>query len=112
MTPPDVIEDLAAEQDHIEALLGKLSPADWRAPSAAAGWTVADVVLHLAPTEEGVCAALGEGQLPVRWADFGSNVDEAMDAMVRGQRAEPAEVLERWPGPPPAPGPAPRRAPP
>jgi uncharacterized protein (TIGR03084 family) len=96
MTPPEVIEDLAAEQDQIEALLGKLSPADWLAPSAAAGWTIADVVLHLAQTEEGVCAALDAGRPPVRWADYGSTVDDAMDAMVRSQRAEPAEVFERW----------------
>ena len=97
MTPTDVIEDLAAEQEHIESLLTKLSPADWRTPSAAAGWTIADVVLHLAQTEEGVVAALGAGGRPsVRWGDYGSTVDEAMDAMVRDQRAEPAEVFERW----------------
>jgi len=96
MTPPDVIEDLAAEQDHIEALLGKLSPADWLTPSAAAGWTIADVVLHLAQTEEGVAATLGAGSPPVSWADYGSTVDDAMDAMVREQRAEPAAVFERW----------------
>ena len=96
MTPPDVIEDFAAEQDHIEALLTKLSPADWLTPSAAAGWTVADVVLHLAQTEEGVSAALGAGSPSVRWGDYGSTVDDAMDAMVRSQRAEPAEVFERW----------------
>ncbi|MCU7726366.1 maleylpyruvate isomerase family mycothiol-dependent enzyme [Actinoplanes sp. KI2] len=96
MTPPDVIEDLAAEQDQIEALLTKLSPADWLTPSAAAGWTIADVVLHLAQTEEAVCAALGTGRPPVRWGDYGSTVDDAMDAMVRSQRAEPAEVFERW----------------
>lgn len=96
MTPPDVIEDLAAEHDQIDALLTKLSPADWLTPSAAAGWTIADVVLHLAQTEEGVAAALGTGAQAVRWGDYGSNVDEAMAAMVRIQRAEPAEVFERW----------------
>jgi len=96
MTAPDVIEDLAAEQDHIEALLSKLSPADWLTPSAAAGWTVADVVLHLALTEEGVAVTLGADPPPVRWEDYGSTVDDAMDAMVRGQRAEPAAVFERW----------------
>jgi len=95
MTPPDVIEDLAAEHDHIEALLSKLSPADWLTPSAAAGWTIADVVLHLAQTEEGVSATPGAGPPTVRWGDYGSTVDEAIDAMVRSQAAEPAEVFER-----------------
>src|SRR6266536_1319784 len=96
MTPPDVIEDLVAEQDHIEALLTKLSPAEWLTPSAAAGWTIADVVLHLAQTEEVVSMTLGAGPPTARWGDYGSTVDEAMDAMVRSQRAEPAEVFERW----------------
>jgi hypothetical protein len=35
-------------------ILFGLDDARWQAPSAAAGWTVADVVLHLAQTEETV----------------------------------------------------------
>ncbi|WP_433380571.1 maleylpyruvate isomerase family mycothiol-dependent enzyme [Actinoplanes sp. CA-142083] len=94
MTSPDVVDDLEAEQDQIEALLSKLSPADWVAPSAAAGWSVADVVLHLAQTEEAVTLAVSGA--PLEWAVFGDSVDSAMEAMVRSQPAPPAEVFERW----------------
>ncbi|MFI5898333.1 maleylpyruvate isomerase family mycothiol-dependent enzyme [Actinoplanes sp. NPDC051513] len=94
MTSPDVVDDLEAEQDQLEALLRKLSPADWVSPSAAAGWTVADVVLHLAQSEEMVPAALSgvSLELPAQ----GGSVDEVMDALVRSQPATPAEIFERW----------------
>ncbi|XVU28480.1 maleylpyruvate isomerase family mycothiol-dependent enzyme [Actinoplanes sp. CA-054009] len=88
----DVVDDLEAEQDQLEAVLSKLTPAEWVAPSAAAGWTVADVVLHLAQTEEAVAAPGGAPD----WRGFGATVDEAMDAMVRAERSDPANVFERW----------------
>ena len=47
-------DDLAAETEEFEALLGRLGEGDWARPSACAGWTVADVVLHLAQCEEAV----------------------------------------------------------
>jgi len=43
-----VFEDLGAEQERLEGILGGLDEAQWAAPSGAAGWTIADVVLHLA----------------------------------------------------------------
>lgn len=102
MTPPDVIEDLAAEQDHIEALLSELSPADWLTPSAAAGWTIADVVLHLAQTDELALASVEDRfdeHLRAVASAFGSadNVDDGAAALVAAERgAPPAVVYERW----------------
>ena len=42
----DVIADLEAEQERLESLLGALDDEQWQSSSAAAGWSVADVVLH------------------------------------------------------------------
>jgi hypothetical protein len=39
-----VFEDLAAEQERLEGILGGLDEAQWMSASGAAGWTVADVV--------------------------------------------------------------------
>src|SRR5690242_15954215 len=39
-----VVDDLEAEQDELETVLGTLTPAQWLSPSAAAGWTIADTV--------------------------------------------------------------------
>jgi len=43
-----IFDDLEAEQDRLEEILGGLVGQQWTAPSAAPGWSVADVVLHLA----------------------------------------------------------------
>ena len=90
-----VFDDLAAEQDRLDAILGGLEEADWAVPSAAAGWTVADVMLHLAQTEEAVTASAAGAGLAVRSPD-GATVDEVMDRLVRAERPAPAAVLQRW----------------
>ena len=46
-----IFEDLVAEQDRLENILAGLDETRWTAASGAAGWTVADVVLHLAQSE-------------------------------------------------------------
>jgi uncharacterized protein (TIGR03084 family) len=96
VTAIDVISDLEAEQEQLEDVLSRLSPDDWRTPSAAAGWTVADVVLHLAQTEEAVPAAVDGRTDAIRWHELGDTVDAAMAALVEAQRADGAAILARW----------------
>src|SRR6266581_6587473 len=89
-----IFDDLEAELDRLEEILGSLNGAQWVAPAAAPGWSVADVVLHLAQSEEAVVASttgavLGSGP--------GSGaVDQIMDDLVRAERAEPALIFRRW----------------
>lgn len=92
------MDDLEAEQDQLEAVLATLSQADWTSPSAATGWTVADVVLHLAQTEEAVPATVRGEPGITDWRRYGDTVDEAMAAMVRSgaQAAAPAQIFTRW----------------
>jgi uncharacterized protein (TIGR03084 family) len=90
-----VFDDLVAEQDGLDAILGGLNDAAWAAPSAAAGWSVTDVVLHLAQGEEAVAASTAGVGLAARSA-AGGTVDEVMDRLVRAERQAPAEVLRRW----------------
>jgi len=90
-----VFDDLEAEQDALEAVLARLTVEQWRQPSAAAGWTVTDVVVHLAQTEEGVVATATHTPAP-GWATYGDTVDEAMANMVQAEPAPPEEVFERW----------------
>ena len=54
MTTPidDVLEDLVAEYDRLESILESLTDEQWRSESDAPGWTVTDVMIHLAQTEE------------------------------------------------------------
>ena len=92
----DVIPDLAAEQDRLESLLSDLTDEQWSSPSAAAGWSIADVVLHLAQTEEAVSASIANaGRYDV--FDRGDKaLDAAVDDAVAAQRAPGAVVFERW----------------
>ncbi|WP_305785604.1 maleylpyruvate isomerase family mycothiol-dependent enzyme [Symbioplanes lichenis] len=91
----DVVDDLEAEQDQLEAVLAGLPADAWLRPSAAQGWTVTDVVLHLAQTEEAVTAALG-GPRAVDWLSYGTTVESAMAVMVDIERAAPDAVFARW----------------
>ncbi len=92
-----VFDDLAAEQERLEAILGGLDEAQWMAPSAAAGWTVADVVLHLAQSEESVLIAVSGGDLRAGIGRAaGETVQERVAELVRAERAAPDAVLARW----------------
>jgi uncharacterized protein (TIGR03084 family) len=111
-----VYDDLAAEQERLESILASLDEAQWASPSGAEGWTVADVVLHLAQAEEmvaasverrGLSAAPGMQAGNVERRDLGAapgmqagnTVEERAAGMVRAQRrdgAPAAAVFERW----------------
>jgi uncharacterized protein (TIGR03084 family) len=87
-----IFDDLSAEQERLAQILAGLTDAQWLSESGAPGWTVADVVLHLAQSEEGVVTtAAGEGGL-----SRGADVDDWAAAMVSAERAEPSAVFERW----------------
>jgi uncharacterized protein (TIGR03084 family) len=90
----DIFDDLATEQDRLEAILADLSEEQWSSPSGADGWTIADVVLHLAQSDEIVVDAVDAPN--VSWSSGGVSVDEAMDRLVRAEQAPPDEVFQRW----------------
>ncbi len=58
-----IFDDLAAEQERLQEILSGLEEAQWMSPSGAPGWTIADVVLHLAQSEEGVQATAAHQRL-------------------------------------------------
>jgi uncharacterized protein (TIGR03084 family) len=95
----EIFDDLAAEYDRLDDIFASLSAADWVSPSAAEGWTVVDVLLHLAQTEEVVVATLtGAPLMPGGLAQDrgGLSVDEAMDRWVAAERSGPEVVYPRW----------------
>jgi|SRR5215472_931711 len=93
----DVFGDLAAEQDQLEAVLFGLLPADWEQPSAAPGWTICDVVLHLAQTEELVVASAAGDRPGFAPEPGGPSLDELADQAVAADRdIPPDQVFSRW----------------
>jgi uncharacterized protein (TIGR03084 family) len=100
MTAPDhrtaVFDDLSAETGRLDEVLGGIGEDDWDAPSAAAGWRVRDVVLHLAQTEELVVASANGDPAP--WGQHpGETVEDLVARAVKAERDTPAAaVYQRW----------------
>ena len=92
-----IFDDLGAEEERLEKILSGLGEAQWASASAADGWTIADVVLHLAQSEEAAAATATHGTLRGGLGVVaGETMDARADAAVRAERAAPAEVFARW----------------
>jgi uncharacterized protein (TIGR03084 family) len=95
----DVIDDLAAEHQAIDRMLAGIDDDAWNAPSGADGWSIADVVLHLAQSEEAVVLSTQGTSLADALPDAlvgATSMDDMMDRWVAAERAPGREVLERW----------------
>jgi uncharacterized protein (TIGR03084 family) len=100
-----VFDDLEAEQDRLADILARLSGAQWATASLAPGWTVRDVVVHLAQGEEMAVARLSGARNPAAHDpaahDPGGNqdgrtVEQLMAGLVEADPATPAQALRRW----------------
>lgn len=98
----EIVAALADQQAELAALLAPLDESEWQHASRCEGWTVADVVLHVAQTNEMTIASV-EGRLTEWFAtradEFGSaaSIDEGAELMVAHARGQPgALVRDRW----------------
>ena len=93
-----VLADLSAEGDALEALVVDLDEAGWRRPTPAPGWDIATTIVHLAWTDE---CAIAAGTDKQAWdelvlaaiADPNGFVDAEAFA---GAEASAPEILARW----------------
>lgn len=83
-------------------MLDALDATGWKAPTRCEGWDVADVVLHLAQTDEFVIAGC-TGEISDATSPFIANpdgletVDDAAELAVKRERGVPTdELLARW----------------
>jgi uncharacterized protein (TIGR03084 family) len=102
MTVQDVYSALAEQHAELDRTLSALTDAEWATPTPACpGWTVADVVLHMAQTDEAAKAA-AQGTFSRFVSDAGQQrgeVDDAAGAAVERDRgASPATLYSRWRG--------------
>jgi uncharacterized protein (TIGR03084 family) len=99
----DEIQALADQQQELTGLLAGRPDEDWHLPSACAGWSVGDVVLHLIQTNE-MAIASAEGRFqelldsPFYAPDESvTSLDDVVDLAVRRARgASPAELFDEW----------------
>jgi uncharacterized protein (TIGR03084 family) len=96
--PAEVLADLLAESDELDAMVAGLADAEWATPTPAPGWTVAHQVAHLAWTDvRTLLAATDEAaflaELRAAAADPAVLVDGGAGA---GATQPPADLLARW----------------
>ena len=97
-----VLTALDAQHSELAALLDPLDGSGWQRPTRCEGWSVADVVLHLAQTDELALAStqdrFADGvEVLAGGLDRQGNVDDGAAAMVDRERGLPDSVLfERW----------------
>lgn len=101
MSPDPVVSALAEQQDELAAILAGLAIDDWSSASRCAGWSVADVVLHLAQTNEMAIGSLRGtfDDVAGHLADgvSGVDVDEVVDGIVAKERGvDPRALRQRW----------------
>jgi uncharacterized protein (TIGR03084 family) len=98
----EVLDALRRQHGALEAIIEPLDDAAWARATRCDGWDVADVVLHLAQTDE-LARASAEGrfaerlQVLARGTEGQGNVDDGAAAIVDQERGVPhREVLDRW----------------
>jgi uncharacterized protein (TIGR03084 family) len=103
-----IVDAVTAQNAELAGLLAGRSEDEARQPSACAGWTVADVMLHLAQTNEMAHASV-EDRLVAAAADAGwlvdpadldpavDRIDAAADLSVARERDQPwVQIHDRW----------------
>lgn len=90
-----IFDDLEAEEERLQDILEGLDESQWATESGAPGWSVADVVLHLAQSEEGVVATVTGTGVDAR-PEAGVSVDDQMARLVESQRDTPDRIFQRW----------------
>ncbi|HKX74041.1 MAG TPA: TIGR03084 family metal-binding protein [Acidimicrobiia bacterium] len=95
----DVIADLAAEQDELDALVAPLTESEWDLVTPSEPWTIRDTISHLAFFDERQTQAITDPEAFAREINerlAGSNEDYMAIALQRGRSLTPGEVLNWW----------------
>src|SRR5581483_12245999 len=93
----EVLTGLAEQDDELDGLVSGLDDNGWATPSRCPGWSVADVVLHLAQTDE-MAAASADGRFSAATATFGVAPSDVPVGATVDDLAGRAVAAERAPG--------------
>jgi len=97
----DVLEALVAQQEELRALVVDRTDDELARPTRCEGWSAADVLLHLAQTNEAAVASVAGRLEDFRLGGIGgegaSDVDELAELAVAAERdLAPTAVRDRW----------------
>lgn len=93
-----IVDDLRAESDELDALVASLAEDRWRAPTPAAGWTIAHQIGHLLWTDRGALVSVTDPDafayvVKTALEDPVGFVNTAADELAA---VPPAELLADW----------------
>jgi uncharacterized protein (TIGR03084 family) len=93
-----LVDDLAAEQNELQALLRGVPADDWWRPTPSWGWDVRDTIAHLADTDEMAIDTMtaGDGSLSARSQRAASGEDVTFRGVLRGRKRTGDDVLAWW----------------
>lgn len=95
----EILSDLVAEEQSLDQFLQRINPRDWKRTKVWHGWTVQEVVSHLASTEEYAHNALAEsGSRLSDLAKYGSMDALNVAGILPGDAMRPQDVIEWWRG--------------
>ena len=94
----EILAALAEQQAELDSLIHPIEDAAWAKPSRCDGWSVSDVVLHLAQTNEMALASLQHRmdaylEEMLRGLPPTANVDDGAGAMVDKERGESPQAV-------------------
>jgi uncharacterized protein (TIGR03084 family) len=98
----EIVAALTQQQDELEALVTGLDDEGWARPSACEGWSISDVLLHLAQTNDMAIASARGDLASVMARQYeglraATDIDDGAALLVDKERGAPgAEVHERW----------------
>lgn len=94
-----LLADLALEGDELDALVSGLPDGDWRRPTPAPGWTIAEQIAHLAWTDDqAIVAATDPDEFAARVTRLLAETDvgAAVTAATTDAGESPPELCARW----------------
>ena len=99
----EIVGAFVEQCDELRAIAGELDESEWAKPSRCEGWTLSDVVLHLAQTNDlALASAEGRfwdvaGEFSTKTGIAPSSVDDAAELQVQAERGPTgAEIFDRW----------------
>jgi uncharacterized protein (TIGR03084 family) len=96
--PTPVFDDLRAESEELDQLVGELEPEVWAAPTPAPRWSIAHQIAHLAWTDRSALLAVTDAEAFRELVEKALKAPESFvdDGADEGALLPPAELLARW----------------
>lgn len=93
-----LVDDLVAEQDALDRVLGQLTPEDWERATHAPGWAVRDQVTHLAFFDEAARLAIEDAAAfeGLRQRVLEKGLAFEAEYLARGRAMPPDALYRRW----------------